>query len=325
MEYYTFSSCVPGKYNEIFCPINTTSNKIRWQIKKIEGKCKIKVLDREDFIEINNCKIYVPDTYYDIDEEKENFLYDFEKDVRHVCEVEIDIDNGGCYTFYSSKPFTITNCSYYLKQVLGLYNYELPLNAERFGEKYYIDLETAGYKLASSMWFGVCSEGSPCVITRANNQWFSTVCFRLFNNYKQDQSIDYTNNEFSNISSNIKNLHIQIIDENLKPVRFISPIHLYMEVERLDDEDHSDRALLENLPTDEEFKNKREKLSQKFYEHRKKNFEYVRDFDITKERINEDQPFFNIKQIEEFVKNHIEQPSEQTAQTDDTPEEANQI
>jgi hypothetical protein len=281
MSDYTFSSKTPNFFHEIHCPI-LNHNKISWSIKSIIGSCNIKVIDEEDFIIFSiHEQLYEirPEiAYFDLSNENEGFL-SWLSDKLEEFNIKYQIDGGGRWSFYSTEKFEIIDCSYYFKQIFGLYFLnEFPLHSINNA----IKIQASGLKLGSSFWFLTCNCSSSS----------SNVVMRIFNDFSPNKTFQVNNHEFNQISNagSLSQLIIQIVDENLHPIRFTNPIFIYIQTQEIFQENICLEPFRE-LPPNPILK---EKIQRKRIQNKEKKEKALRNlgrYDPTADRENEDLEF----------------------------------
>jgi hypothetical protein len=220
MTEFIFSSTNPHEYHTIICPLNTTFKECSWYIKQLTGIANIKILDKNDFITINDYTIRVNKTWFKIDNK---FFEWFQSELSKIS-VKYDIDDGFRFSFNSKFGIKITDCSYYFRQLLGLYNSNLPL----YGNE--LCIESSGIINGSSLWYILSNNGSSCVINHSNRDYYCFVSMRVYNDFKPCRQFCVNNNDFKSTSLGLSWLSLKIVDENFEPIRFTSPIHVYLSI-----------------------------------------------------------------------------------------------
>jgi hypothetical protein len=278
---YTFHSTSPNFFHQVRCPINDTVNhKVSWYIKSIIGACNIKVIDEDDYISFRLERVFEihPDkAYFDLTNEKEGFMSWFSSTLSLIG-LTFEIDGGGRWCFTSNEPFEIIGVSYYFKQVLGLYyQSEFPLQSSNNQ----LQIQASGYRLGSSFWFALSNLGS-----------MNSVCMRIFNTFTPNGVFHYDNQEFvANCNSGaLSDLIISIVDENMRPIRFTNPIHLYIVVQDCGEE-RQNYEPFQTLPPNPVLQEKirRKRIENK--ERKEKSLKNLLKYDPTADRENEDLEF----------------------------------
>jgi hypothetical protein len=222
MSDFIFSSTNPQQYNTIICPLNNTVKEAQWYVKQLVGVCYIKLLDPDDYLIINHHRIVPNKTYFKINKA----FFDWFENELSAIGISFEIDDGFRFTFYSRGSIHISQASYYFKQILGLYNTPLPLR-----NRYCLSIESSGIITGSSLWYLLSNNGSSCVINHSHRDFYCFVCGRIFNNFEPCKSFKATNTDFKSVCLNLSSLTIKVVDENFEPVRFTSPLHIYIHID----------------------------------------------------------------------------------------------
>jgi hypothetical protein len=296
MEEYTFCSMEPGKYNEIFCPINFigTSQQIKWYANNLTGNCNIIILSKDDYFtieynDVDTLTIHPTEDIFDVDD---TTFRDYLKEQLTPIDVGFSIDTANRWTFDSGSLFTLKDCSYHFKQVMGFYYTQFPIDAVQEGDNWYIKGKASGYKMGTSMWYAMCNMGSSCVSNHPHNpynQFYTYVCMRIFNSFQQSSPFSWSNSDFVSTcqASALSNIQIKIVDENFEPIRFTNPVWIYITVEQIEPPEEDPFA---EQPEDKAGKKQREQQLMDKRMALQNSIIQQGNYNPAAERVNEDAP-----------------------------------
>ena len=119
------------------------------------------------------------------------------------------VDNTNRIIFINEYSFKIVSCSYRLKEILGLYDQKLPLEAiestdEEENTIYSIQCLSVGNYLSTA------------ILMRINNSYSAN--FPIIAN-NADFSVYALSNDFSDIT-------FELVDGNFQPIKLLSPMYL---------------------------------------------------------------------------------------------------
>ena len=249
---YTFSSTDAGSYNEIICPLNYTgaSVQVKWYVSYINGKANTVLLDTDDYCDINDERYYVTDTYTSLDNLTTVLDGFFQQAQLNVAQ-----DNAGRVKIYGSYFFWITGMSkrmmyatgfHYLKRI----DLEAMIDAE---EKYFVKAKATPFDYLTPLWYVVSNLGSPnqvASMTEKYKIYYPAVAVKIVNTFTDGQALNISNGDYQTVSraSSLSNLKLTVVDGNLEPIKFLTPIYVTVCVEPVPLDESVEEALQEQAP-----------------------------------------------------------------------------
>ena len=246
---YTLCSNERGGYNTIRCAINNPimCRYVTMTVTSLTSNCNIKVLRSDDFLtfEIGDksqsgsqtCRIefddytqLTPITFAGLINER----FGNEK-------MEASVDNCMRIKFESTEKFSIVNCSYNVKLLLGLYDVEeerYPIESKFNDGVYELVIESCGYFLSTPILYLVSNLGTPNFRNDSKNGMQSCdVTMRLNNSFTPQIPIIANNGEFSSTvpAGCISGMYFTLVDANMVPVEILNPIYITLTLENADD------------------------------------------------------------------------------------------
>jgi hypothetical protein len=136
----------------------------------------------------------------------------------------------------------LINASYYMRQLLGLYNN----NNEVLDEGNVIQIESSGIRSGSIMWYLLIPSGNYYTIrTKENQEMCCSVGMKIVNDFKECESFKILNSENFTTTTSINNMFIKIVDENFQDVRFTHPVYAVLNFdERLINNDNDIETII---------------------------------------------------------------------------------
>lgn len=250
---YTVSSTDPNNYNKIFC--NLTAPPTKYSIMTITcltTNCNIIVLNKDDYIIINDIKYQFKDNYTNINLEA---FIELLKDLTQngvAAEGEINplslngidfyIDNTSRLYFYSERPFVINDASYNVKLITGIYHQNLPLTSSFNPEtdKYYVQAISSGFNLLTPVLY-LCSNIAIKSYRNADDSSLngSKIVMRVNNSFSTSMPIINNNADFETVllSNDLSMLEFRLVDANMHDIHLLSPLYLSVQVRSVADTD----------------------------------------------------------------------------------------
>ena len=251
---YTFCSTNPDNYDEVLCPINYTgaSVQIKWYVSFVNGKSNIVLLDTDDYFICNNTTYHVQQTYTSLDN-LQNVLIDIF--AQAVLVVDVNAQDHRV-TLYKDTPFTITGMSERLKYATGFhYLKEVNLVANLYlsDNKYKIRSKATYFDYLTPIWYIVSNLGSPNQVAsmrEAYKSFYPAVAVKMINTFSDGQALSVSNGDYQTLSlaSSLNNLKLYIVDGNLLPIKFLSPLYLTVCLEEVPLDESMAEALQERPP-----------------------------------------------------------------------------
>ena len=244
MTEYNFHSTDPDKFNEVNCPVIYTgsSTRVKWYVSDITTNHNIVVLSPDDYIEFDYFDKINIDKYYTAI--YDNFMTDFNKLISDLpfYSVSLKRNNRNLYYFEGTSEFMITDISYNLRQVLGLYSEKFPLTAKEDKGVWKYESKGVGFTNFSPVWFLLSNLGQPIQINKEDNPWvplFPSIVMKIQNSFQPGQPLTYANAEYISISppAALSNLRVKLVDANLVPIKLLNPLYVSVSVHEITDEE----------------------------------------------------------------------------------------
>lgn len=249
---YTVSSTDPNNYNKIFC--NLTAPPTKYSIMTITcltTNCNIIVLNKDDYIIINDIKYQFKDNYTNINLEA---FIELLKELTQNDEngeninplslngIDFYIDNTSRLYFYSERPFVINDASYNVKLITGIYHQNLPLTSSFNPEtdKYYVQAISSGFNLLTPVLY-LCSNIAIKSYRNADDSSLngSKIVMRVNNSFSTSMPIINNNADFETVllSNDLSMLEFRLVDANMHDIHLLSPLYLSVQVRSVADTD----------------------------------------------------------------------------------------
>ena len=253
---YTYCSTDPAHYNTIFCPINSIegTNQVQWQVTSISSFCNIVALGTDDYISINGVKYYVQQDINRVD----SGYFDELNTIINGSNVTCYTDRCGRYAFYSDVPFTIDDASYRMKQGIGLYNEEFPIEVNTItDEKYVYNCKSTGYEMCTPVLILLSNLGAATTLGDSKyplNYKSCYVAMKFPNSMTPGQPLIASGTEapITVQGTALSNIRLELVDFNFHPVELLSPLYATISVQPLPYDEVTEQALVP-LPQNKEF------------------------------------------------------------------------
>lgn len=250
---YTVSSTDPNNYNKIFC--NLTAPPTKYSIMTITcltTNCNIIVLNKDDYIIINDIKYQFKDNYTNINLEafiellkeltQNGVAAEGEINPLSLNGIDFYIDNTSRLYFYSERPFVINDASYNVKLITGIYHQNLPLTSSFNPEtdKYYVQAISSGFNLLTPVLY-LCSNIAIKSYRNADDSSLngSKIVMRVNNSFSTSMPIINNNADFETVllSNDLSMLEFRLVDANMHDIHLLSPLYLSVQVRSVADTD----------------------------------------------------------------------------------------
>lgn len=250
---YTVSSTDPNNYNKIFC--NLTAPPTKYSIMTITcltTNCNIIVLNKDDYIIINDIKYQFKDNYTNINLEafiellkeltQNGVAAEGEINPLSLNGIDFYIDNTSRLYFFSERPFVINDASYNVKLITGIYHQNLPLTSSFNPEtdKYYVQAISSGFNLLTPVLY-LCSNIAIKSYRNADDSSLngSKIVMRVNNSFSTSMPIINNNADFETVllSNDLSMLEFRLVDANMHDIHLLSPLYLSVQVRSVADTD----------------------------------------------------------------------------------------
>ena len=251
---YTFCSTNPDNYDEVICPINYTgaSVQIKWYVSFVNGKSNVVLLDTDDYFIANDTTYHVQQTYTSLDNLQKTLTDIF---AQAVIFADVNAQDHRV-TLSCDTAFIITGMSERLKYATGFhYLSEVNLVANFYPSDgvYKIFSKASYFDYLTPIWYVVSNLGSPNQISsmrEAYKSFYPAVAVKIINTFSDGQALSVSNGDYQTLSlaSSLNNLKLYIVDGNLMPIKFLTPIYLTVCLEEVPLDESVTEALQERPP-----------------------------------------------------------------------------
>ena len=138
------------------------------------------------------------------------------------------VDNTSRIVFVNNYPFKIIDCSYRLKDVIGIYDQTLPIDAIISDGKYNLQCLSVGNYLSTAILYLIGSIGEKCFINNENKTTNRKILMRINNSYSANFPIIANNADFSvyALSNDFGDITFELVDARFNPIKLLSPMFL---------------------------------------------------------------------------------------------------
>ena len=236
---YTIASYDHHHYNRI--DINLPSPPTRQAkmiITSLTTKCSIVVIEKDDFIQINNKKYYFNKEYTDINSQSFAILLN---ELIVDSGVSVEVDEAGRIILSSDAQFTINNASYNIIQVIGIYSQTLPI-LSYYNEDlslYEILCESVGNTLSTPVLYLISNVGKSSYRNLNESINISKIVLRINNSFSANYPIIISNADFEVVlnSNDLSHLELTLVDANMKEVHLLNPLYITIAIQGIQEEE----------------------------------------------------------------------------------------
>ena len=151
--------------------------------------------------------------------------------------IEFNVNTDERITITASKPFTITDMSYNMKLVLGLYyDVSFPIIGVKNNDtNYYYNIQAVGYFLSTPVLYLLSNLGGVNYFNRSDESYkidANSISMRMLNSFTASMPIVSSNSEFSKItlSTDLTDFEIIMVDANLHEVEMLNPVYVTINI-----------------------------------------------------------------------------------------------
>jgi hypothetical protein len=256
------------------------------------------LLDKSDYIVINDVKYCIQDDFSDVNTAS---LVEYLNGIISVQTPEADIavyyDSCSRIYFASMNDITINDCSYNLKLMLGLVNVTLPISNNHMLNVHKVLLcPDVGLYLSTPVLYLACNLGSNSYKNTQSSFTSMRILMRLTNSFFAKQPINHPNGDYTTTvrCSDLSDVRFTLIDANYHEVHLLSPMYLTIQIETIPDAEDKQY----NVPT-----NVQTQLQMSEYA-------YLRD--LTERGLD-----YDIENIGNYI--YLEQPNQSVSQQQNEP------
>ena len=254
---YTICSYDPEHYNRI--DVNLPSPQTRnakMIITSLTTKCSIVVLNNDDFIQITVIrkeKAQSPDVLNEF--KRFNYTLNFKSSYTNLnveSFVELlkeqtssigiipEIDYTGRIILTSKLyNFMITNASYNVIQLLGIYNQTLPISGEHKNGSWSLACSSVGNYLSTPILYLVSNIGKSSFRNLNDAMNVSKIILRINNAFSADYPIVVSNADFEVVinSNDLSCAQFTLVDANMHEIKLLSPMYITIAIHGVIEED----------------------------------------------------------------------------------------
>lgn len=227
---FTEHSKDPNAYNKIHANLRAPFTQFSTLvIDSLTTTACFEVLNGDDYIVIGGSKITLNDNYSSLNANTVSTLLN-DLLSKASSSVRTLVDNTNRIVFVCENEFQITDCSYNVAQVFGLYDSQLPLTAVSSvieGEEVYaIQCISVGNFLSTPILYLLASIGDKCFIN--DGQTARKILMRINNSYSANFPVIANNAEFSTycLSNDFSDITFELVDAHFRPVKLLCPMYL---------------------------------------------------------------------------------------------------
>ena len=258
---YTICSYDPEHYNRI--DVNLPSPQTRnakMIITSLTTKCSIVVLNNDDFIQITvirkekaedlmtsaevlnefkrfNYTLNFKSSYTNLNVES---FVELLKEQTSSIGIIPEIDYTGRIILTSKLyNFMITNASYNVIQLLGIYNQTLPISGEHKNGSWSLACSSVGNYLSTPILYLVSNIGKSSFRNLNDTMNVSKIILRINNAFSADYPIVVSNADFEvDINSNdLSCAQFTLVDANMHEIKLLSPMYITIAIHGVIEED----------------------------------------------------------------------------------------
>ena len=227
---YTIISNNENDYSEIHTCLEAPHAPItKLTITGLTTLCSIIHIDQNDYIQIGYSKYYFKDSYTNLNSMSlSQLMIELLKDLK----IDVSIDNSNRLKFKGENGFQITDASYNVKQITGLYNTEFPISVETAG----YSVKSVGFYLSTPILYLISNLGARCFQSKARMLSDQKVVMRINNSFSANFPIISNNVEFTTyvISNSLSDIWFKLVDANFHSIKLLSPIYISATGEGID-------------------------------------------------------------------------------------------
>lgn len=228
---YTFNSTDVDNYNEIICPITYMggSLQLKWYVSYMNGKASTVLLDTDDYIIINGITYYMNDIYTSLDD----MPNPLNQSLLNQANLVAYKDRAGRLIIKGNEEFNISGMSRRMSYATG-FHYLKNINITSSYDEtngYYIKSKAIPFLYLTPLWYIISNLGTPNQIASMTEKYkifYPAVAVKIINTFSDGQPMCISNGDYQTISqaSSMSNLKLTVVDANLEPIKFLSPIYL---------------------------------------------------------------------------------------------------
>jgi hypothetical protein len=222
---YTIKSTREEDFSEVWTNLQQPwTPKAKLTITGLTTNCNIVVLDENDYIKIDETTFYASERYTNLSSTSLAELLTIQLSEIDIS-VELTHSNTLLFISTASKEFTLNDCTYNYRLLLGLYETKFPINS--IGG--IIRIEHCGYFLSTPVLYLLSNLGDSCYQNTSEFDYQNAkIVMRINNSFSNAIPIVSNNVEFSTIvqSAALSNVWFKLVDANFHPIKILNPIYI---------------------------------------------------------------------------------------------------
>ena len=218
-------------------------------ITSLTTKCSIVVLNNDDFIQITvirkekaefkrfNYTLNFKSSYTNLNVES---FVELLKEQTSSIGIIPEIDYTGRIILTSKLyNFMITNASYNVIQLLGIYNQTLPISGEHKNGSWSLACSSVGNYLSTPILYLVSNIGKSSFRNLNDAMNVSKIILRINNAFSADYPIVVSNADFEVVinSNDLSCAQFTLVDANMHEIKLLSPMYITIAIHGVIEED----------------------------------------------------------------------------------------
>ena len=237
---YTISSTDYNHNNRIYTNITAPHTEYcRMTITSLTTMANFVLLDKSDYIVINEEKYYIQEDFSDVNTASlVEYLNGIISIQTPATDIAVYYDSCSRIYFTSMNDITINDCSYNLKLMLGLVNVPLPLTTTGMLDLHKMILcPDVGLYLSTPVLYLACNLGSNSYKNTNTSFTSMRILMRLTNSFFAKQPINNPNGDYTTTvrCSDLSDVRFTLMDANYHEVHLLSPMYLTIQIESIPD------------------------------------------------------------------------------------------
>ena len=204
-------------------------------IDSLTTTCCFEVLNSDDYITFNetieettaNITIRFSESYSSLNSETISVLLN---DLLNLAGSKIRsyVDNTNRLVFQNEASFSIVAASYRMKDILGIFDQSLPINAISENDIYTLHCLSVGNFLSTAILYLIASIGDKVFVSGESGRTNKKILMRINNSYSANFPIIANNAEFSTyaLSNDFSDITFELVDARFNRIKLLSPLYL---------------------------------------------------------------------------------------------------
>ena len=236
---FTEQSTDPDNYGKLHANLRTPFTQFSTLvIDSLTTTCSIEVLNSQDYIVFNEnvpsstyTHIQFNQSYSSLNANTISTLLNDLLSTEHST-IRTTVDNTDRLLFISNDPFIISDCSYRLKHILGLYDMTLPLASVPTtidgSTVNAVQCLSVGNFLSTPILYLLASIGEKCFVNGDKGTINRKILMRINNSYSANFPVIANNAEFSTyaLSNDFSDITFELVDAQFRPIKLLAPMYL---------------------------------------------------------------------------------------------------